>query len=299
MKINRRIALKTSLLTGLGLVFSPKAIAESCHTTSDIEGPFYIPGSPMTTKLSPTGAAGTTLFITGTVYARDCATPIKNALVDLWHANDGGGYENNNYRGIIKTDAAGNYAYETILPGKYLNGAQYRPRHLHYKVSAPDLNANLELTTQIYFDGDTSIPIDPWASDPDAAERIIPLSTDANGAEHGVADIILDVAPPPNGIEQNSGALQSTIKSISPNPASDQGTIAITLNKAGTVSLRILNLHGQEVLSLAKAQRMEAGEHQFSFKAVNNYGLRMAAGIYIVQLWHNGQLQSAKRFVVQ
>ena len=59
-------------------------------------------------------------YITGTVYAKDCVTPIPNALIDVWHANDDGAYEDIDYRGKFYTDEAGNYGFESILPGKYL-----------------------------------------------------------------------------------------------------------------------------------------------------------------------------------
>ena len=40
---------------------------------------------------------------------------------------------------------------------------------IHYKSSYLDQN---ELTTQLYFEGDSSIQIDPWASNPSAENRI-------------------------------------------------------------------------------------------------------------------------------
>ena len=47
----------------------------------------------------------------------------------------------------------------TIVPGRYLNGAQYRPAHLHLKVSGAGLRP---LTTQLYFAGDPYNAADPW-----------------------------------------------------------------------------------------------------------------------------------------
>ena len=61
-------------------------------TASDIEGPFYIPNSPWNPNLTPyelDDSIPNFLFITGTVYANDCETPIPNATVDVWHANEG------------------------------------------------------------------------------------------------------------------------------------------------------------------------------------------------------------------
>ncbi len=67
---------------------------------------------------------------------------------------------------------------QTILPGKYLNGAQFRPRHIHFRVSG---EGSPILTTPLYFEGDNSIPIDPRAFTDEAADRIIALVTDSEG----------------------------------------------------------------------------------------------------------------------
>ncbi|MEX0966920.1 MAG: T9SS type A sorting domain-containing protein [Bacteroidia bacterium] len=300
MKVSRRTAIKSSLLTGLGLMMPARMIADECLTTADIEGPYYIPGSPHSSKIASSGSAGTKLFITGSVYANDCTTPIKGAVVDVWQANDGGGYEDENYRGIIKTDQTGKYAFESILPGKYLNGSQYRPRHLHYKVSAPDIIPGLVLTTQIYFEGDTSIPIDPWASDPDAAERIIALSTDQNNAEHGVADIVIDIDPElVTGTGAQPAEMGTGIGSIKPNPVQESATVIIALARAGRASLKVYNLDGREIMKVIENKAMNAGEHRLPFFARNQYGLKLSSGIYIMKLWQEGIPADVKRFVVR
>ena len=298
MKIDRRTAIKTSLLAGFGMVFTGNRLQANCLTTPDIEGPFYIPGSPHTTNLAPAGATGTPLFITGTVYAKDCVTPIADAVVDVWHANHGGGYDNNGYRGIIKTDSGGNYAYETILPGKYLNGSYYRPRHLHYKVSAPHLDNTVVLTTQIYFAGDTSIPQDPWASHTSAAERIITLNDDQQGAEHGVADFVINIEPTGSGFLDQELPGKPHIRSIHPTPASDAVAVHIVLAQSGAVGLRVFNLVGKEVARIVDDTNLSSGKHQFPFDLRNRHGLKLSPGIYIIQLWHDGVPADAKRFVV-
>ena len=67
-------------------------------------------------------------------------------LVDLWHANDSGEYDNKGFRlrGHLFTDSEGRYAFHTILPGLYPG----RTRHYHIKVQAPGIAL---LTTQFYF----------------------------------------------------------------------------------------------------------------------------------------------------
>lgn len=132
-----------------------------CLVTEDnILGPYYKAGAPFRKDITD-GAAGQALLVGGTVYGCDCVTPLAGAEVDVWQADDAGAYDNLGYvlRGKTTTDEQGRYEFLSILPGFYLNGATYRPRHVHYKVSHPDGAA---LTTQLYFEGDPYIPTDPF-----------------------------------------------------------------------------------------------------------------------------------------
>ncbi len=112
------------------------------------EGPFFTPNSPLRTNLREAGMAGTPLVLTGFVLTRACR-PLANALVDLWHADDAGNYDNQGFRlrGHQFTDAAGRYMFETIVPGLYPG----RTRHLHIKYQAAGQPV---LTTQLYFPGE-------------------------------------------------------------------------------------------------------------------------------------------------
>lgn len=114
-------------------------------TVAQTEGPFYTPDSPERTSLIEPGITGTPLLVTGHVLSTDC-TPIAGALVDFWHCDDAGNYDNVGYllRGHQFTDANGRYTLETIVPGLYPG----RTRHFHVKVQAA--NGPI-LTTQLYF----------------------------------------------------------------------------------------------------------------------------------------------------
>jgi protocatechuate 3,4-dioxygenase beta subunit len=67
-------------------------------------------------------------------------------LIDFWHCDDAGNYDNVGYklRGHQFTDDQGQYTLETIRPGLYPG----RTRHIHVKVQAPNQPV---LTTQLYF----------------------------------------------------------------------------------------------------------------------------------------------------
>jgi protocatechuate 3,4-dioxygenase beta subunit len=117
-------------------------------TPSQTEGPFFTPKSPERTSLREPGITGTNLVLTGQVLSTSCA-PVARALVDFWHADDSGEYDNVGYRlrGHQFTDDQGRYVLETIVPGLYPG----RTRHFHVKVQAPNQPI---LTTQLYFPGE-------------------------------------------------------------------------------------------------------------------------------------------------
>ena len=124
------------------------ACGEERSTPAQTAGPFYTPDSPERESLIEPGTAGTVIVLTGQVLSSNCV-PIANALLDFWHTDDQGQYDNVGYtlRGHQFTDAEGRYRLETILPGIYPG----RTRHFHVKVQAPKKNL---LTTQLYFPGE-------------------------------------------------------------------------------------------------------------------------------------------------
>lgn len=117
-------------------------------TLAQTEGPFFTPNSPERTTLREAGMAGTAITLTGFVLTRSCQ-PVAGALVELWHADDAGEYDNFGFRlrGHQFARADGSYAFETIVPGLYPG----RTRHFHLKFQAPGERV---LTTQFYFPGE-------------------------------------------------------------------------------------------------------------------------------------------------
>ena len=114
-------------------------------TLTQTEGPYYTPNTPERMSLVEAGMDGTPLLLNGFVLGTDCM-PIARALVDFWHCDDAGVYDNAGYRlrGHQFTNAQGRYQLTTIVPGIYPG----RTRHIHVKVQAPNQPV---LTTQLYF----------------------------------------------------------------------------------------------------------------------------------------------------
>jgi protocatechuate 3,4-dioxygenase beta subunit len=117
-------------------------------TPSQTAGPFYKPRSPERKSLLEPGIRGTRIVLQGRVLSTRCRA-ISRALVDFWHADASGGYDNAGYRlrGHQFTDQEGRYRLETIVPGVYPG----RTRHFHVRVQA---QSRPVLTTQLYFAGE-------------------------------------------------------------------------------------------------------------------------------------------------
>jgi len=144
--------------SGLGLTGYPDATfaqgelapTPQCHdgdapTEPQIEGPFYKPRSPQRADLTEPGTKARLVEVSGFVLTRSCA-PVPRVLVDLWHADERGDYDNRSfrYRGHLFTDAMGAYRFRTIVPALYPG----RTRHYHVKVLSTGRQL---LTTQLYF----------------------------------------------------------------------------------------------------------------------------------------------------
>lgn len=124
------------------------------ETENNYEGPFYKPGAPVRSVLLESGMAGTPLTVTGRVLDTQ-GRPLKGALLDIWHADHTGEYDNKGFRlrGRLYTDDEGRYTLRTIKPLYYGVPGDMRPSHIHVKAS---FEKSPILTTQLYFKGD------PW-----------------------------------------------------------------------------------------------------------------------------------------
>ena len=194
---SRRLLLKGALAAGgfgLAAPYARRALAQdldptlACHdgdapTKPDIEGPFYKPRSPERADLVEQGTRGPLYRLEGFVMTRSCR-PIPGAILDLWHADENGDYDDDGfrYRGHQFVGADGRFRFDTILPGLYPE----RTRHYHFKVAAP---RGRILTTQLYFPGEPRNATDDYFS-PLLLLHIYP-GTEMTSARF---DFILDVA---------------------------------------------------------------------------------------------------------
>lgn len=162
-------------------------------TTTDILGPFYRPGAPVRSVLLSAGTKGETLHFGGMVYKKDGKTPMSNALVEIWHCNENGVYDNTSddyvYRAAWRTGKDGKYSFKTILPVAYkATDTIIRPAHIHMRISGTD---HQDLITQVYFKGDPEIEKDTSASDPASIHRILDITHNNKKEKMVKFDIVL------------------------------------------------------------------------------------------------------------
>lgn len=117
-------------------------------TRAQTEGPFFEPSSPEKSNFVGDVGKGTKVVLTGSVLTTACQ-PVTRALLDVWHADPDGNYDNDGYRlrGHFFTDEQGAYRLDTVVPGNYPG----RTRHFHLKVQP---SGGRVLTTQLYFPGE-------------------------------------------------------------------------------------------------------------------------------------------------
>ncbi len=147
---------------------------------STVLGPFHVADAPEL----PLGSdicldqKGEPMLVKGRILSTD-GTPIANAKIDVWQANDEGFYDvqqkgiqpDFNLRGVFRTNAAGEYWFRGVKPkfypipddgtvGNLLKGLgrhPFRPAHLHYIISADGFET---LTTHIFDPDDAYIRSD-------------------------------------------------------------------------------------------------------------------------------------------
>ena len=149
-------------------------------TPRAIEGPLFVAGAPLSqaeARLDEGEPRGEVFVMEGRVLDLD-GQPVAGALIDVWHANEQGGYSHffpgmkpYELRRQIQADATGHYRFRSFLPPGYaippnsptselfeaLGRHGNRPAHIHFLVVAPGLRT---LTTQVNIPGDTYIDDD-------------------------------------------------------------------------------------------------------------------------------------------
>jgi len=143
--------------TASGDAAGPTAVASglvTCVLAPEMtEGPYYVPGATVRSDIRA-GKPGTPLALRLGVANIATCKPIAGAAVDVWHADAGGVYSDEQVentvgqtflRGVQRTGASGFATFGTIYPGWYPG----RTVHIHVKVH---MGGNVVHTGQLFFD---------------------------------------------------------------------------------------------------------------------------------------------------
>jgi protocatechuate 3,4-dioxygenase, beta subunit len=170
------ISFSNSLSEMTGPVFGQNILGE---LDNDLIHNFAKPGE---------SAQGPRIIVHGRVLD-ERSLPVPGVLLEFWQANAAGRYRHKrdgyvapldpNFGGAGRTISGtdGYYSFRTIKPGPYPwpNGVNdWRPSHIHFSIFGSGFAQRL--ITQMYFEGDPLIPIDPIMgaiADPAAREQLI------------------------------------------------------------------------------------------------------------------------------
>ncbi len=148
-------------------------------TETTVLGPFYVANPPVCANGDDIGRglAGEALFVEGVVRAAG-GSSLANAIVDVWQSDDQGRYDLQFddpdmffLRGRFRTDAAGRFAFWSIMPKSYpiptdgpagslLAAAgrhPFRPAHVHFRIEAA---GHQPLVTHVFVAGDEYLTSD-------------------------------------------------------------------------------------------------------------------------------------------
>ncbi|HET7200915.1 MAG TPA: intradiol ring-cleavage dioxygenase [Burkholderiales bacterium] len=179
--IRRRLLAAAAALPALPAFAQTRPLTCGELTAQQTEGPFFKTNTPLRASFVEAGSKAPRLIVAGQVLSRSCR-PVANALLDFWHADEDGEYDNRGfrYRGHQFTDAQGRYRLQTIVPAEYPG----RTRHIHVKVQAPGKRI---LTTQLYFREE------PGNLRDGLYRRDLEMRMSARGAGEGAFDFVVEV----------------------------------------------------------------------------------------------------------
>jgi protocatechuate 3,4-dioxygenase beta subunit len=131
---------------------------------------------------------GQRIIVSGRV-TDESGRPVPHTLIEVWQANAAGRYLHTvdthaapldpNFAGAGRTltDSDGWYRFVSVKPGAYPwrnHHNAWRPAHIHFSLFGECLASRL--VTQMYFEGDPLLPLDPIFNsipDADARQRLI------------------------------------------------------------------------------------------------------------------------------
>jgi len=174
--------------SGFRLTENNGITSTDCATSQDMLGPFFRPHAPFRNQISALRQMDEVpIKVIGKLIGADCQTPLADTVIDIWHCDYNKNYDmdSTDYtcRGKIKTNASGEYFFNTYIPPPYGG----RPKHIHYLID--EVEGFQSLATQLYFKGDKKIKSGNWVKYPWDEKRILEVYKN----EEGEAEVNLDL----------------------------------------------------------------------------------------------------------
>ncbi|MDX2213554.1 MAG: intradiol ring-cleavage dioxygenase [Oculatellaceae cyanobacterium bins.114] len=188
----------------------PVTIAQATSTANCVvrpqqtEGPYFVDEALNRSDIrsDPSNGAiksGTALQLVFQVsqVSNGACTPLKDAIVDVWHCDAEGVYSDVSdrrfntvgqrlLRGFQVTDTTGTVQFITIYPGWYPG----RTVHIHFKIRGTSPSSNYEFTSQIYFDDTLTDRVFAHSPYADRGERTVRNDQDGIFGRGGTALIV-------------------------------------------------------------------------------------------------------------
>lgn len=80
------------------------------------------------------------------------------------------------------------------------------------------------------------------------------------------------------------GAFTNELRGNYPNPFGEETTLEYTLESEQEVTMRVYNVLGQRVRTLVQGKKKQAGVHRVQWKGENQFGKRVASGLYFYRI---------------
>lgn len=157
------------------------------------EGPFYFDAGQIRRDMTE-GRPGMPLLLALEVVNASSCSPIRDAVVDIWHCDAIGlysGYGSEGtagerfLRGIQVTDANGRAEFDTLYPGFYRG----RTVHIHFKIHLDERTA---VTSQLFFPESVNDAVMATSPYSDSGTRDTRNSTDSIFTSSTVLDVSAD-----------------------------------------------------------------------------------------------------------
>ncbi len=150
--------------------------------------------------ISPADEPGERLVLTGRVLKPDGVTPAAQVVIYVHHTNAAGAYARRGnetgwgrrhgyLRACVKTNAAGEYRFETIRPAPY--PGRRDPAHIHMTVKEPDRREYW--IDEVVFESDSLVTARYRAQEQKrGGSGIVPLTRQPDGSWIARRDIVLE-----------------------------------------------------------------------------------------------------------